>query len=61
MIVKRFGCTTIHNKALYKCTILSYKDKLIQRVCFKPFFILNMLTVIADLNWFEGLNDKAIN
>ncbi len=24
MIVKRFGCTTIHNKALYKCIIHSY-------------------------------------
>ncbi len=22
MIVKRFGCTTIHNKALYKCRSL---------------------------------------
>ncbi len=25
MIVKRFGCTTIHNKALYKCIIHSYE------------------------------------
>ncbi len=24
MIVKRFGCTTIHNKALYKCIIHSF-------------------------------------
>ncbi len=24
MIVKRFGCTTIHNKALYKCLIHSF-------------------------------------
>ncbi len=24
MIVKRFGCTTIHNKALYKCFIHSF-------------------------------------
>ncbi len=24
MIVKRFGCTTIHNKALYKCIINSF-------------------------------------
>ncbi len=24
MIVKRFGCTTIHNKALYKCLISSF-------------------------------------
>ncbi len=25
MIVKRFGCTTIHNKMLYKCIIHSFK------------------------------------
>ncbi len=24
MIVKRFGCTAIHNKALYKCIIHSF-------------------------------------
>ncbi len=24
MIAKRFGCTTIHNKALYKCFIHSF-------------------------------------
>ncbi len=24
MIVKRFGCTTIHNKVLYKCLIHSF-------------------------------------
>ncbi len=24
MIVKRFGCTAIHNKALYKCLIHSF-------------------------------------
>ncbi len=24
MIVKRFGCTTIHKKALYKCIIHSF-------------------------------------
>ncbi len=27
MIVKRFGCTTIHNKALYKCIIHSFIQK----------------------------------
>ncbi len=27
MIVKRFGCTAIHNKALYKCIIHSFKIK----------------------------------
>ncbi len=26
MIVKRFGCTAIHNKALYKCIIHSFID-----------------------------------
>ncbi len=30
MIVKCFGCTTIHNKALYKCTIHSFKIHLTQ-------------------------------
>ncbi len=29
MIVKRFGCTTIHNKALYKCFIHSFIRSLI--------------------------------
>ncbi len=28
MIVKHFGCTTIHNKALYKCIIHSFIHKL---------------------------------
>ncbi len=26
MIVKHFGCTTIHNKALYKCIIHSFEE-----------------------------------
>ncbi len=26
-IVKRFGCTTVHNKALYKCIINSLRKK----------------------------------
>ncbi len=29
MIVKRFGCTTIHNKALYKCFIHSFIHSLL--------------------------------
>ncbi len=30
MIVKRFGCTTIYNKAIYKCIIHSRKKIIIK-------------------------------
>ncbi len=33
MIVKRFGCTTIHNKALYKCFIHSFIHSLSFGLC----------------------------
>ncbi len=33
MIVKRFGCTTIHNKALYKCLIHSFINLCLQQFC----------------------------
>ncbi len=44
MITKRFGCTTIHNKALYKCIIHSFNrmskhnHKFVTIVCYKNAF-----------------------
>ncbi len=39
MIVKCFGCTTIHNKALYKCIIHSFIH--CKQICLFPLTLLN--------------------
>ncbi len=48
MIVKRFGCTTIHNKAHYKCIIHSY--------CPHP---LVSRADLGKLDFRVGLNENA--
>ncbi len=56
MIVKRFGCMAIHNKALYKCIIHSvlsqcntyYSEKSIQRF-FLICYVTNIHTVYSIL------------
>ncbi len=43
MVLKRFGCTTIHNKALYKCIIHSFFPSKSLPLC----FILRTLTDLS--------------
>ncbi len=39
MIVKRFGCTAIHNKALYKCFIHSFIQQIVKMNVYGSAFI----------------------
>ncbi len=39
MIVKRFGCTAIHNKALYKCVIHSFIPQTFEMRLYSDFII----------------------
>ncbi len=43
MIVKRFGCTAIHNKALYKCIIHSF---IIVKCCNYVVFLPYLLSFV---------------
>ncbi len=51
MIVKRFGCMAIHNKALYKCIIHSFIHSFIQGLILIVFGSLNtfIMTALVDL------------
>ncbi len=53
MIVKRFGCTAIHNKALYKCIIHSFADGTADCV-YRQWFLE------AFLGPFSNVNDRIM-
>ncbi len=49
MIVKRFGCTAIHNKALNKCIILFFYSILSWERSVQNYVILTELSGQTDL------------
>ncbi len=52
MIEKRFGCTTIHNKALYKYIIQSF-------ILFKCVYYLSCKNVVIIFWSFHGFDDHC--